>query len=193
MTEGGPIIGIWTKDAVRLRVLRDALVLCGYDVREADKASAACTVIVVDGDAPDDTRGGWGGASVIALDTGAIRLGALLERVRRQQGGDAQVATGVLVFGSFTLDLARLTLTDKGADTGVNLTEKERDILARLHREDGRALDRRTLLEDVWGYAAAVETHTLETHIYRLRQKLESDPANPRVLVTDDAGYRLVL
>jgi len=75
--------------------------------------------------------------------------------------------------------------------TDIRLTEKECDILALLHSRNGVAVDRQELLDDVWGYAADVETHTLETHIYRLRQKIETDPAKPRYLLTDGSGYRL--
>ncbi len=81
------------------------------------------------------------------------------------------------------------TLSRAGAD--IVLTNKERDILATLWLAPGHALDRDALLEKVWAYAEGVETHTLETHIYRLRQKIEADPADPKLLVNDDGRYRL--
>jgi len=78
------------------------------------------------------------------------------------------------------------------ADTGkpIRLTVKETDILKFLYRADG-PVSREKLLGEVWGYNAEVTTHTLETHIYRLRRKIEEDPAKPVLLVTDQNGYRL--
>lgn len=73
----------------------------------------------------------------------------------------------------------------------LKLTEKEAAILARLAQADGAPVSREALLRDVWGYAPSVSTRTLETHIHRLRRKLEPSPANPRWLVTEGAGYRL--
>jgi hypothetical protein len=74
----------------------------------------------------------------------------------------------------------------------LHLTEKETAILKYLYRVGDRAVPREMLLDQVWGYNAGVTTHTLETHIYRLRQKIEPDPASPRLLVTEAGGYRLV-
>ncbi|MDG2294137.1 MAG: helix-turn-helix domain-containing protein, partial [Paracoccaceae bacterium] len=51
---------------------------------------------------------------------------------------------------------------------------------------------RDTLLHEVWGYNANVTTHTLETHIYRLRQKIEPDPTRASLLITESGGYKLV-
>ena len=85
---------------------------------------------------------------------------------------------------------AKLLIDGKGAK--IRLTEKETNILKYLYRAGERPVTRDVLLSEVWGYNSGVTTHTLETHIYRLRQKIERDPSNARLLVTEDGGYRLV-
>lgn len=120
-----------------------------------------------------------------------VRFGALLDRVltlyKRVQEGDEGRAVHI---AGYDLDLVSNRLV-RGAEE-ISLTDKERDILLILHENDGQVISRQTLLSDVWGYGADLETHTVETHVYRLRQKIESDPANPQILVTDGEGYRLV-
>ncbi len=74
----------------------------------------------------------------------------------------------------------------------LRLTDKERDILLTLHHAAGKPVSRQELLDSVWAYAPDVETHTLETHIYRLRQKIETDPAAPSIILTDEQGYRML-
>ena len=74
----------------------------------------------------------------------------------------------------------------------VRLTEKETSILRYLYRAGQKPVSRETLLQEVWGYNSGVTTHTLETHIYRLRQKIERDAAAPAILVTEAGGYKLV-
>ena len=78
-----------------------------------------------------------------------------------------------------------------GSDAVFRITEKEAAILVRLYKADGAPVSREDLLRDLWGYHAEAETHTVETHIYRLRQKLERDPTQAKILVTDVNGYRL--
>jgi DNA-binding response OmpR family regulator len=74
----------------------------------------------------------------------------------------------------------------------IRLTEKETAIIKFLYRSGEQSVSRETLLHDVWGYNAGVSTHTLETHIYRLRQKIERDPAQAEIIVTEGGGYKLV-
>ncbi|MBO6905972.1 MAG: winged helix-turn-helix domain-containing protein, partial [Parvibaculum sp.] len=74
----------------------------------------------------------------------------------------------------------------------IRLTEKETSILKYLYRAGAKVVGRDILLAEVWGYNSGVTTHTLETHIYRLRQKIEKDPSNAEILVTETGGYRLV-
>ena len=83
----------------------------------------------------------------------------------------------------------KLLLTETGYQ--IRLTEKETNILKFLYHNRERVIQRNTLLQEVWGYNAGVTTHTLETHIYRLRQKIETDPSNSSLLVTENGGYRL--
>ena len=80
----------------------------------------------------------------------------------------------------------------KKTNKDLRLTDKERDILLTLHAAGGRPVSRQDLLDAVWAYAPDVETHTLETHIYRLRQKIEADPAAPEIVITDESGYKII-
>ena len=85
-----------------------------------------------------------------------------------------------------------LLLLDTSSKKKIRLTEKETAILRFLYRAGQLPVSRETLLQEVWGYNSGVTTHTLETHIYRLRQKIEKDAANPEILVTEAGGYKLV-
>ena len=81
---------------------------------------------------------------------------------------------------------------DRDSEHNIHLTEKENAILKYLCRARDQVIGRNVLLNEVWGYNAGVATHTLETHIYRLRQKIEVDPSRAQLLVTEGGGYRLV-
>jgi len=115
-----------------------------------------------------------------------IRLGAIMDQML--QGLNAQTQS-LLHFGAATLDPAQgVFQADKDA-VPVRLTEKEIAVLVLLAKAAGHHVSRQQLLNDVWGYAQDVETHTLETHIYRLRQKIEAEPAHPQILMTSEDGY----
>lgn len=122
-----------------------------------------------------------------------LRLGLVVDQIRyflSRRGRTDLTLPDKLAFGPYRLTDQGLAHAQGGL---VRLTEKERAILGVLYLAPGHATDRKTLLDKVWGYAAGVETHTLETHIYRLRQKIERDPAQPAYLLTDDNCYRLAV
>ena len=119
-----------------------------------------------------------------------LRLGLLLDRIARH--GAVRQGSGFSL-GTYLVSPDTGTLTEEKSGKVVTLTEKERHILLKLYERRGKTVDRRELLDDIWGYAEGIETHTLETHIYRLRQKIEDDPAKPQWLLTDEEGYKLAL
>ena len=134
--------------------------------------------------------------TIYGLDAGAndyvskpFKFPVLLARIRSQLRTHQQSEDAVFQLGPYTFKPSQKMLTDE-EEKKVRLTEKETNILKFLYRSDG-VVPRDVLLHEVWGYNAGVTTHTLETHIYRLRQKIEPDPSNARLLVTEQGGYRL--
>ncbi len=97
----------------------------------------------------------------------------------------------VITIGPYSFRPSAKLLTDTRSNREVRLTEKETAILKFLVRAGGEVVSRDTLLYEVWDYSPRVTTHTLETHIYRLRHKIENDPGNPEILITEPGGYRL--
>jgi len=135
---------------------------------------------------------------VRGLDSGAndyipkpFRLAELLARLRAQLRTFENSEDAVFTIGPYTFRPSAKLLQEPTRNRRIRLTEKEAAILKFLYRAGTRPVARQVLLNEVWGYNAAVTTHTLETHIYRLRQKIEPDPANARLLVTEGGGYRL--
>ena len=151
-----------------------------------------CPVIMLTGaDTEADT--------VLGLEAGAndyitkpFRLGVLVARLRAHVRQHERSDDAVFTIGPYTFKPAAKLLIDTQSRKKIRLTDKETSILKYLYRSGSRVITRDVLLDEVWGYNAGVTTHTLETHVYRLRQKIEPDPARARILVTEAGGYRLV-
>ena len=137
--------------------------------------------------------------TILGLDAGAndyvtkpFRLGILLARLRAHIRQHERSDDAVFTIGPYTFQPSAKLLVDEANNKKIRLTDKEAAILKYLYRTGDRVVSRDVLLDEVWGYNAGVTTHTLETHVYRLRQKIERDPSNARILVTEPGGYRLV-
>jgi len=136
---------------------------------------------------------------ILGLDSGAndyitkpFRLSVLLARLRAQLRQHELSEDAVFTIGPYTFRPSVKTLVDDAKRKKVRLTEKETAILKYLYRAGDKTIGREVLLNEVWGYNSGVTTHTLETHVYRLRQKIERDPGKAEILVTEPGGYRLV-
>lgn len=137
--------------------------------------------------------------TILGLDAGAndyvtkpFKLGVLLARLRAHIRQHERSDDAVFTIGQYTFQPANKLLVRESDQQKVRLTDKETAILKYLYRSGDKPVARDKLLGEVWGYNAAVTTHTLETHVYRLRQKIEVDPSNAVLLVTEPGGYKLV-
>ncbi len=136
---------------------------------------------------------------ILGLDVGAndyvakpFRLNVLLARLRAQLRQHEQSEDAVFTIGPYSFQPAAKLLLEGSSNKKVRLTERETSFLKYLYRSGDKVVSRDTLLNEVWGYNAAVTTHTVGTHVYRPRQKIEADPSNAKILVTETGGYRLV-
>ena len=136
--------------------------------------------------------------TILGLEAGAndyiakpFKFAVLLARIRAQLRQHEQSEDAVFTIGHYSFRPAQKLLVEEDGGK-VRLTEKETAILKYLYRAEQKVITRDVLLEEVWGYNSGVTTHTLETHIYRLRQKIEKDPSNSSLLVTESGGYKLV-
>ena len=156
------------------------------------KQGVKCPILMLTGhDTDSDT--------ILGLDAGAndyitkpFKFPVFLARMRAQLRQHELSEDAIFVLGPYTFKPS-LKLLVTSDDKKIRLTEKETNILKFLHRSTEDVVPRDILLHEVWGYNAGVTTHTLETHIYRLRQKIEPDPGKARLLVTENGGYRLSL
>lgn len=136
--------------------------------------------------------------TILGVDVGAndyvikpFKFPVLLARIRSQLRQFEQSEAATLTLGPYSFrPTAKILINSK--DQKIRLTEKETNILKFLLRANNTIVPRDVLLHEVWGYNAGVTTHTLETHIYRLRQKIEPDPSQVSLLVTEPGGYKIV-
>ena len=187
--------GIQTARSGRIDLLVMDVGLPDMDGREAvkllRKTGFKAPIIMLTGhDTDSDT--------ILGLEAGAndyvtkpFRFAVLLARVRAQLRTHEQSEDAIFSIGHYTFKPAQKMLIESNGGK-VRLTEKETAIVKYLYRAEQKIIGRDELLEQVWGYNSGVTTHTLETHIYRLRQKIEKDPSNSRLLVTEGGGYKLV-
>jgi DNA-binding response OmpR family regulator len=187
-------------EGVRLgREIRADLILLDVDLPDMD-GREACRLLRKDGVSTPVimlTAQSSDSDTVLGLDAGAndyvtkpFRFAVLLARIRAHLRSHEQSEDAVFTIGPYSFRPAsKLLVDDRGRK--VRLTEKETNILKYLYRAGAKPVSREELLTEVWGYNAGVTTHTLETHIYRLRQKIEPEPGQARLLLTDAGGYRL--
>lgn len=191
--DGASAIELAMKQVFDIIILDGGLTdMGGREVCKAMRDGGVRTPIIMltAADTEDDTIKG--------LDAGAndyvakpFRMAVLLARVRAHLRQNTQSADAVFTIGPYKFQPAAKILIHDEVDQKVRLTEKETEILKYLFRVGNKTVARETLLDKVWGYNAAVTTHTLETHVYRLRQKIEPDPSNAQLLITEPGGYRL--
>ena len=136
--------------------------------------------------------------TILGLESGAndyvtkpFRFAVLLARIRAQLRQYEQSEDATFNVGPYVFKPAQKLLTE-GDGRKIRLTEKEAAIIRYLFRAGQKAVTSDELLEEVWGYNSGVTTHTLETHVYRLRQKIEKDPSNAEILVTENGGYKII-
>ncbi|MBZ5760755.1 MULTISPECIES: response regulator transcription factor [Rhizobium] len=136
--------------------------------------------------------------TILGLEAGAndyvtkpFRFAVLLARVRAQLRQHEQSEDATFTVGRYLFKPSQKLLTTEDGQK-IRLTEKEAAIIRYLYRAEQKVVTRDILLEEVWGYNSGVTTHTLETHVYRLRQKIERDPSNAEILVTENGGYKII-
>jgi len=195
ITEASATKGVATAKAEHIDLLVMDVGLPDMDGREAvkllRKAGFKAPIIMLTGhDTDSDT--------ILGLEAGAndyvtkpFKFAVLLARLRAQLRTHEQSEDAIFNVGPYTFRPSQKLLSEEDGSK-VRLTEKETAIMKYLYRAEQKVIGRDELLENVWGYNSGVTTHTLETHIYRLRQKIEKEPSNARLLVTEGGGYKLI-
>jgi DNA-binding response OmpR family regulator len=164
-------------------------------LRQLRQAGIRCPIVLLTEDGEDSEAQAEAGlaAGASACVAKPFRLGALLARVKAEMRQHERSDEAAVVIGPYTFHAGLKTLVHYASGARIRLTDKEAAILSYLYRAGDRVVSRSLLLEHVWGYNAHVTTHTLETHIYRLRRKIEPIQGEANLLITEAGGYRLVL
>lgn len=120
-----------------------------------------------------------------------IRFGELLELIKKKKAviENQSKSASLYKIGVLEFDLVKRTVINSYTDEKINLTEKESMILSVLVTSNGNECSKEFLLEKIWGFKEGIETHTLETHIYGLRKKIEKNPSNPSIILSTTGGY----
>lgn len=136
--------------------------------------------------------------SILGLDAGAndyvtkpFKLGVLLARLRAHLRQHELSEDASFVVGPYTFRPSSKLLHHVTDARDISLSDKESAILKHLYRAGDTAVSHETLYSEIWDYNASLMTHTLQTHIYRLRQKIEPNPSKPEILISEPGGYRL--
>lgn len=136
--------------------------------------------------------------AILGLDSGAndyvtkpFRIGVLLARIRTHIRQHEMSEDASFAVGPYTFRPALKLLERADGRKDINLSDKENAILKHLYRAGDTSVSCETLYSEIWGYSTSLMTHTLQTHIYRLRQKIETDPSRPAILLSENGGYRL--
>jgi DNA-binding response OmpR family regulator len=196
------VIGWADSAAEGLRLLvenRHAAALVDGPLRDLDEAAFCRQARRQGARMPMIVLGAGGEAAVIqALDAGAIdyvaqpiRANVVMARLRAHLRQYEQCEAGSIPIGRFLLRVGEKLLLDTADGTEIRLTARETDLLKYLHRAGDRPVSQARLLTDVWGYHAGADTHTVQTHVHRLRRKIGDDRSTVRLIVTDGRGYRL--
>ena len=193
--EGGEAIKYAGKqyfDAIVLNL--DLPDIDGREVCRLMRKNGVKSPIIMISDADNDVD------TILGLESGAndyvakpFRIRVLLARLRAQIRQHEQSEYAVFRIGQYSFRPGAKLLLDDETNRTVSLTDKETAIIKFLYFSNGKVVSREVLLDEVWGYKAGMATHTLETHVYRLRQKIERDPSKSALLVTEQNGYKLVL
>lgn len=119
------------------------------------------------------------------------KLENLLDSVLSCVNFSSRGANAIISFGDYTLDSFHKQLLNSKNGSATKLTEREIAIINYLYKTKGKTVSKGELLSEVWEYNPEATTHTVETHIYRLRQKIDADNHGQNPIITEENGYSL--